>query len=363
MKYLQQIWGSIPAKKTMNSVILTYLLVLLGLITFELVEEFFYPDFERWQSQVTTIIFGSLCAGIVAFIVSHRHDTLRQQLIEEIDERKRTQEELQKYQEQLEALVKERTRDLEAKTGELEQANIYLQRANRHKSVFLASMSHELRTPLNSIIGFTGIMLKGMAGEITEEQRKQLGMVKNSANHLLTLINDVLDVSKIEAGKIDFSLEEFGIDELVTETKESVSPAAQTKGLEILTNVPEDITIFSDKRRTKQVLLNLCSNAVKFTDHGTIEVAAKALNDEKVEITVRDTGIGIKGEDMHELFEPFQQVGVSITKRQEGTGLGLYLTKKLVNLLRGEVWAKSRYGEGSEFTVVLPLRYKEESKE
>jgi signal transduction histidine kinase len=230
------------------------------------------------------------------------------------------------------------------------------------KSVFLASMSHELRTPLNSIIGFTGIILQGMAGEINEEQRKQLTMAKNSASHLLSLINDVLDISKIEAGKVELSPEEFSLDDLVREVVESLSPTASEKGLELLTEAPDGITLFSDKRRMKQVLMNLVSNAVKFTDQGSVKIAARVPGDGNLEVRVIDTGVGIKQEDMGKLFQPFQQVGVLLTKKQEGTRLGLYLTRKLVTILRGDISAKSQYGKGSVFTVTVPLKYEEEQR-
>ncbi len=266
---------------------------------------------------------------------------------------------LQRHREHLEELVEERTSDLEGKTIELEQTNISLQEVDRLKSVFLASMSHELRTPLNSIIGFTGIILQGMSGEVNEEQRKQLTMVKNSASHLLSLINDVLDISRIEAGRVELSLEEFRLDDLVREVVESFSPMASEKDLELMTEVSEGTTLFSDKRRVKQVLMNLVSNAVKFTEQGSVKIAARVPGGDNLEVRVIDTGVGIKEEDMNKLFLPFQQVGISLIKKHEGTGLGLYLSKKLAGFLGGDISAKSEYGKGSEFTFTIPLRYEE----
>ncbi len=277
----------------------------------------------------------------------------------EFTERKRAEEELRKYREHLEELVKERTSELGRKAVELEQANIRLQEMDRLKSVFLASMSHELRTPLNSIIGFTGIILQGMSGEVSHEQRKQLSMVKNSASHLLSLINDILDISKIEAGKVELTLEEFSLDDLAREVVETLSPTANEKGLELMTEMPEGVTLSSDRRRLKQILMNLVSNAVKFTDRGSVKIAARVTGDENLEVCVIDTGVGIKKEDMNKLFQPFQQIDVSLTKKHEGTGLGLYLTKKLTDLLGGNISAKSEYGRGSEFTFTIPLRYEE----
>ncbi len=244
----------------------------------------------------------------------------------------------------------------------LEQANIRLQELDRLKSVFLASMSHELRTPLNSIIGFTSLILQGMVGEINEEQRKQLTLVKSSSDHLLNLINDILDISKIEAGKVELSLEEFGLDDVLGEVVETLSPIASLKSIEVLSNAPGGITLFSDRRRLKQVLMNLVGNAIKFTDQGSVNIVARVPNDGNLEIRVIDTGMGIREEDMNKLFIPFHQVGMSLTKSHQGTGLGLHLSKKLVNLLGGDISAKSEYGKGSEFTFTMPIRYKEEQR-
>jgi two-component system, cell cycle sensor histidine kinase PleC len=260
--------------------------------------------------------------------------------IEDITERKRMEEELA------------------GNSRKLEQANIRLQEVDRLKSIFLASMSHELRTPLNSIIGFTGIILQGMSGEINQEQRKQLTMVKNSADHLLSLINDVLDVSRIEAGRVELSHEEMRLDDVVKEVAEAFSPAASEKDLELLTEVPEGILLLSDRRRVKQVLMNLVSNAIKFTDRGSVKIAARVARDGNVEIRVIDTGIGIKKEDTDKLFQPFQQIDMSLTRSREGTGLGLHLAKRLSALLGGDISAKSEYGRGSEFILTIPLRHK-----
>jgi len=253
-------------------------------------------------------------------------------------------------------------RNLKQNEEQLEQANVRLQEMDRLKSVFLASTSHELRTPLNSIIGFTGIILQGMSGEVNEEQRKQLTMVKNSASHLLSLINDVLDISKIESGRVELSPEEFSLDDLVREVVEPLSPTASKKGLELMTEVPAGITLFNDKRRVKQVLMNLVSNAVKFTNQGSVKITARVPGEDNLEVRVIDTGVGIKKEDMDKLFQPFQQIDVSPTKKSEGTGLGLHLSKKLADLLSGDISAKSEYGRGSEFTFTMPLRYEEEQR-
>lgn len=267
------------------------------------------------------------------------------------DRRKRAAE-LDEHVKEIEQLNQAMTNLLE----DLKATNSRLEEADRLKSVFLASMSHELRTPLNSIIGFTSIILMGMVGEVTEEQSKQLTIVQKNANHLLELINDLLDISKIEAGKVELSPEEFEIADIVREVVEAFSPAVNEKGLELLTDVPEGIMLNSDMRRIKQVIMNFVSNAVKFTEQGTVKIAVRVLEEEKLELSVIDTGIGIKKDDLSKLFAPFQQVEKSLAKRYEGTGLGLYLTEKLIGLLGGEIRAKSEYGRGSEFTFILALK-------
>ena len=256
---------------------------------------------------------------------------------------------LKKSYDELEARVAERTE-------ELSQANIRLEGLDKLKSMFIASMSHELRTPLNSIIGFTGVMLQGVAGKITEEQKKQLTMVKNSANHLLSLINDIIDVSKIESGKIEPHIKEFNLSNMVQEVKESFKVAAEEKGLEFSLEMPEKLVIKGDERRTKQILINFVGNALKFTDKGKIEMKV-AKKDGKAEASVRDTGIGIKKEHIGMLFKPFSQIPAE-GKLKEGTGLGLYLSKKIANVLGGDISAESEFGKGSVFILALPLAYK-----
>ena len=261
--------------------------------------------------------------------------------------------ELQKAHDELEEKVAERT-------IELQQANIRLKELDQLKSMFLASMSHELRTPLNSVIGFTGWLLMGMEGNLNEEQKKQLTMVKDNANLLLDLINDILDISRIEAKKIELAIEKFKISEVINNIVNSVLPLADDKGLKLIYNVPKGIMINSDKRRVKQILMNLVSNAIKFTDQGNVKIKVQLLNNNDLEFIVSDSGIGIKKEEIEKLFQPFQQIDMSSTKRHEGTGLGLYLCKKLLHLLHGEISVTSQFGKGSEFKFNIPIEFKEE---
>jgi PAS domain S-box-containing protein len=276
----------------------------------------------------------------------------------DISKRKQTEEELSKYRQNLEELVEERTDKLEEKTVELQQANIQLQHADRMKSVFLANMSHELRTPLNSIIGFSGLILMGIAGNLNKEQKTQLTKVKDSAHHLLILINDILDISKIEAGKIDILKEEFYIDDVIQEVVDTVTPLVNKKGIDLLCEIKEKTIIFSDRRLMKQVLINLVGNAVKFTDKGSVKIKSRVLKTKHLEVRIIDTGLGIKKEDISKLFGFFQQVDMSSTKKHEGTGLGLYLSKKIVTMLGGTISVSSKYGKGSDFNFTFPIKDK-----
>jgi signal transduction histidine kinase len=269
----------------------------------------------------------------------------------DITERKQAEEALKEAYNQLEDKVVKRTE-------ELKKANLKLQELDQLKSMFIASMSHELRTPLSFITGFTDIILQEISGEINKEQRKQLLLVKNSASHLLSLIDDLIDINKIETGIVEITLEKFDLSTLSREIKDDFRIAADKKGLELSLEVPSILLIEGEERRTKQILVNLTSNALKFTDRGEIKIKI-VKKDKMVEISVRDTGIGIRrSEDMDKLFKPFSRINRP-GKIGEGTGLGLYLSKKNANLLGGDIIAESEFGKGSVFTLILPLKYKE----
>ena len=285
--------------------------------------------------------------------------------VHDITEHKHAEDEIRKLNTELESRVAERT-------AELVVAKDRAESADRLKSAFLATMSHELRTPLNSIIGFTGIILQGLVGELTDEQRKQLNMVRDSAHHLLSLINDVLDISKIEAGQLELQREDFILQQTIDKSVQVVRPMADKKSLPIsLTIESSRLAMYSDRRRVEQVLINLLSNAVKFTDRGGITLTVrksqdshasdhlpekKAGENSMLRISITDTGIGIKAEDIKELFKPFRQIDTGTTRRYEGTGLGLSICKRLACMLGGNIEVQSDGpGKGSTFTFTLPL--------
>lgn len=230
--------------------------------------------------------------------------------------------------------------------------------ADRVKSAFLATMSHELRTPLNSIIGFTGILLKGLAGPLNPEQHKQLGMVRTSAQHLLALVNDVLDISRIEAGQLDLAREVFDIQASLMRVIALVEPQATARGLDLRLVVDGALgEALSDRRRFEQILLNLLSNGVKFTEQGSIELRASLVQDASwLRCAVTDTGIGIAREHLDTLFQPFRQIQSGLARQHEGTGLGLAICRRLAGLMGGHMDVASTPGLGSTFVVTLPLQ-------
>jgi PAS domain S-box-containing protein len=284
----------------------------------------------------------------IRIIRNGNRENVLEGFVEDITERKRAEEALREAHNVLECRVEQRTAELSA-------ANERLTELDRLKSQFLASMSHELRTPLNSIIGFTSLLRRGLTGPVTDEQVKQLGIVHSSASHLLGLINDLLDLSRIEAGRFDLLREPFNFVEVVNEVAQSLQPMAERKGLQVIVDMAQPaIPMLGDRKRAFQVLLNLVNNALKFTERGTVRIAA-ASSENMLRVEVADTGVGIKAEHLGMLFEAFRQVDGSAKRVYEGTGLGLYLCRKLLTLMGGEIHAESERGKGSRFLYSMPL--------
>jgi signal transduction histidine kinase len=248
--------------------------------------------------------------------------------------------------------------ELETINREIALKNLELAEASRMKSAFIANMSHELRTPLNAIIGFTGALLMKLPGPLTDEQDKQLNTIRNSARHLLSLINDILDVAKIEAGKVTLELGSVQCQNLVREVAETLRPLAAQKGLSLDVDLSApDIVLNTDRRALTQILINLVNNAIKFTEKGGVRVtlAEKQGADKPVvEFSVADSGAGIREEDQAKLFQAFSQLDSTSTRHAEGAGLGLYLCQNLANLIGGSLFFTSDFGHGSTFTLALP---------
>jgi PAS domain S-box-containing protein len=309
-----------------------------------------------WVAASVALIRGS--EGQPAEILSILHD---------ITERKQAREDLIKYKDHLEELVKERT-------AELGKAKIIAEEANKTKSEFLANMSHEIRTPLSSIIGFSELLYDETSGPLNDKQKKYLDYVALSGQHLLSLINDILDLSKVEAGKMELLPTSFSISDLLKKSFSFIIEKALKHNIRLISDISADVDMIeADERKVKQIIYNLLSNAVKFTpDGGFITIGAdivypnsalpvkirKGLPDTKyVLISVKDTGIGIAKKDQSKLFTEFHQIEEPYSKKYEGTGLGLALSKNLVILHGGKIWVESKgKGKGCTFYFILPLK-------
>ena len=248
--------------------------------------------------------------------------------------------------------------------AKLRKANTELKKLDQLKSMFIASMSHELRTPLNSIIGFTGIILQEMTGPLNDKQKDHLSRVYGSSKHLLALITDIIDISKIEAGRLDIKYERFNILDVTEKALNNITPMLKRKkDLKLKNYIEKEIWLYTDKRRLLQCLINFLSNAVKYSEEGIIKIYS-VIEGDYITISVEDTGIGISEEDQKKLFEAFERVESHLKVKAGGTGLGLYLTKKLVNdILKGDVIVKSEVGSGSVFSLRIPLSIEGENHE
>jgi PAS domain S-box-containing protein len=283
-------------------------------------------------------------------IVSVLHDLTEQA------ENERLYDELKTFSSQLEERIRAATADLAEQNTRLQWQSRELEKANRLKSEFLASMSHELRTPINALIGYASLMLDRIYGDLTPRQEEGLNRIQGAAQHLLALINDILDLAKIEAGRMPLHLDDVTLADIVTEISQQIEPLVKKKKLSFNVEMPPtQLTLHTDRTKVKQILLNLLSNAVKFTHKGGIWVTISK-DEEDLRFDVRDTGIGIKESDIESMWEDFRQVDQSRTREFGGTGLGLSITRKLVDALGGHVFAESVFGKGSTFTVVLPIR-------
>lgn len=247
--------------------------------------------------------------------------------------------------------------ELETTNREIALKNLELAEASRMKSAFIANMSHELRTPLNAIIGFTGALLMKLPGPLTADQDKQLTTIRASARHLLSLINDILDVAKIEAGKLTLSIEPVPCHDLIAEVAETLRPLAQQKGLALEVDAGEQkVVIDTDRRALTQILINLLNNAIKFTEQGSVRISLAQREEDGAlvtEMSITDSGAGIKEEDQAKLFQAFSQLDSTSTRHAEGAGLGLYLCQNLANAIGGALFFNSDYGQGSTFTLAL----------
>ena len=283
-------------------------------------------------------------------IVSVLHD-----LTQQVDN-ERLYDALKQLNSELEERIVAATADLAQQNERLLWQSEELARANKLKSEFLASMSHELRTPLNAVIGYSALLLDGIGGDLTERQRDYIDRSRSAAQHLLSLINDILDLARIEAGKMPLNIEPVTLRELIQEVSKQVEPMLSTRKLEFTRSVDPTCPLFeTDKTKVKQILLNLLSNAVKFTNRGTVTLTAVCAGDSVV-LEVIDTGVGIKPDEIDAIWEDFRQLDQSRTRSHGGTGLGLSITRRLTQQLGGEVTVKSVFGEGTTFTVRLPLK-------
>jgi signal transduction histidine kinase len=292
--------------------------------------------------------------GEVTAVVTILHDRT------EALEKARLYEQLKAASEQLEEKVREATAELVRRNELLQRQHLELEQASQLKSQFLANMSHEFRTPLNAILGYTSMLLQGVSGEVSPPQKNKMLRVDSNARHLLSIINDILDISRIEAGKMPLHLEEFEMPALISELLAEVEPLIQKAKLQTLTDVQLAVsTVHSDRQKVKQIVLNLLTNAIKFTPQGQVKVVVRADEERReLRVAVQDTGIGIATPDHDKVFEDFRQADNSVTREYGGAGLGLSICRRLAKMLDGRIELHSQLGTGSTFTLVIPRKGK-----
>jgi signal transduction histidine kinase len=278
--------------------------------------------------------------------------------LSEAEEKARLYEQVKRHSEDLKERVREATAELAEQNELLRRQAFQLEQASAMKSQFLANVSHELRTPLNAIMGYTHLMLEGVSGDLNGPQQDKLNRIDANARHLLAVINDLLDISRIESGKMPVQMERVLLPELIDEVMTEVEPVIAGTRLavtrELSPGLPE---IQTDRQKVKQIVLNLLSNALKFTPQGAVAIRLEQDGEaEEISIAVSDTGIGIAEENQKTIFEAFQQANSSYARRQGGTGLGLTICRRLAHLLDGRITLVSRLGEGSTFTLFLPCK-------
>ena len=322
----------------------------------------------RWRGEISLIDPSTLQAlpveavagkvlsehGEVTAVVTILHDRT------EALEKARLYEQVKAASEQLEEKVREATGELVRRNELLQRQHFELEQASQLKSQFLANMSHEFRTPLNAILGYTSMLLQGVSGDMSPPQKNKMLRVDSNARHLLSIINDILDISRIEAGKMPLHLEEVEIAALVGELLAEVEPLIQKARLQVLTDLQPGLQpAWSDRQKVKQIVLNLLTNAIKFTPLGHVKVIVRGDEERReVRIAVEDTGIGIAPQDHDRVFEDFRQADNSVTREYGGAGLGLAICRRLAKMLDGRIELVSNVGAGSTFTLMIPRRGK-----
>src|SRR5262249_3343847 len=259
---------------------------------------------------------------------------------------------------ELEEKVRQATAELVRQNELLQRQHVELEQASALKSQFLANMSHEFRTPLNAILGYTNMLLQGVSGQLSASQKRSLVRVDSNAQHLLSIINDILDISRIEAGRMPLHVTRFGVPELVTELLGELEPIIERSKLELSTNFPPRLPMLeTDRQKVKQIVLNLLTNALKFTPLGSVRASARWLKEAgQVEIAITDTGIGIPDGEQERIFEDFRQADASPSRQYGGAGLGLSICRRLATMLGGHITVESALGKGSTFALLVPHR-------